>query len=75
MLPSINETVKAEYAAVEPDLGVSMRNIPYQKNLWMKKLKGDLVNALYAIPHGVIKMSNDIPGLVETSTNLAVVET
>lgn len=26
-------------------------------------------------PHGVIKMSNDIPGLVETSTNLAVVET
>ncbi|MCL4279222.1 MAG: M20/M25/M40 family metallo-hydrolase, partial [Ignavibacteriaceae bacterium] len=26
-------------------------------------------------PHGVIKMSNDIPGLVETSNNLAVVET
>lgn len=34
-----------------------------------------LVNALYAIPHGVTKMSNDIPGLVETSNNLAVVET
>ncbi len=40
-----------------------------------EKTQKRLVNALYAIPHGVIKMSNDIPGLVETSTNLAVVET
>ena len=40
-----------------------------------EKTQRQLVNALYAVPHGVIKMSNDIPGLVETSTNLAVVET
>ena len=40
-----------------------------------EKTQKHLVNAIYAIPHGVIKMSNDIPGLVETSTNLAVVET
>jgi dipeptidase D len=40
-----------------------------------EKTQRHLVNALYAIPHGVLKMSNDIPGLVETSNNLAVVET
>jgi dipeptidase D len=40
-----------------------------------EKTQRRLVNALYAVPHGVIKMSNDIPGLVETSNNLAVVET
>ena len=28
-----------------------------------------------ALPHGVLKMSADIPGLVETSTNVAVIET
>ena len=33
-----------------------------------------LVNALLAIPHGVIAMSADIPGLIETSTNLASVK-
>jgi len=33
------------------------------------------LNALYACPHGVIRYSPDIPGLVQTSTNLAVVET
>lgn len=32
-----------------------------------------LLNAIHACPHGVIGMSNDMPGLVETSTNLAVV--
>ena len=33
-----------------------------------------LLNALYACPHGVIGMSRDIPGLVETSTNLASIK-
>ena len=31
--------------------------------------------AISAMPHGVVKMSADIPGLVETSTNLAVINT
>jgi dipeptidase D len=30
-----------------------------------------LINLLYALPHGVLAMSFDIPDLVETSTNLA----
>jgi dipeptidase D len=34
----------------------------------------NLLNALYACPHGVIAMSQDIPGFVETSTNLASVK-
>ena len=33
-----------------------------------------LVSALFACPHGVYSMSQDIPGLVETSTNLASVK-
>ncbi len=34
-----------------------------------------LVNVLYAMPHGVAEMSHAIPGLVETSTNMAIIET
>ncbi|MBN2614395.1 MAG: aminoacyl-histidine dipeptidase [Bacteroidales bacterium] len=34
----------------------------------------NLVNALYACPHGVIAMSQDIENFVETSTNLASVK-
>jgi len=70
-----NETVKAEYATVEPDLVVSLSKHTAPEKVIDEKTQKHLVNALYAIPHGVIKMSADIPGLVETSTNLAVVET
>lgn len=70
-----NETVKAEYIAVEPDLIVSMEKHSAPEKVMDEKTQKHLLNALYAIPHGVIKMSNDIPGLVETSNNLAVVET
>jgi len=34
-----------------------------------------LIDFLLAIPHGVIAMHPEIPGLVETSTNLAIVKT
>ena len=34
-----------------------------------------LLYLLFGLPHGVLAMSHDIPGLVETSTNLATVET
>ena len=33
-----------------------------------------LINSLYACPHGVLTMSTRMPGLVETSTNLASVK-
>jgi dipeptidase D len=39
-----------------------------------KKTSNALLNVLYACPHGVKAMSNDMPGLVETSTNLASVK-
>ncbi len=34
----------------------------------------ELIRVLYACPHGVIAMSKDMPGLVETSTNLASIK-
>jgi len=70
-----NDTVKSEYLRVEPDLVVSTEKHSSPEKVIDSKTQKRLINALYAIPHGVIKMSNDIPGLVETSTNLAVVET
>ena len=39
-----------------------------------KETTKHLLQSLYACPHGVFAMSQDIPGLVETSTNLASVK-
>jgi len=39
-----------------------------------KKTQKKLVNSIYACWHGVYQMSSEMPGMVETSTNLASVK-
>ncbi|NWF50426.1 MAG: aminoacyl-histidine dipeptidase [Ignavibacteriaceae bacterium] len=70
-----NETVKSEFSSLEPDLLVKVEKHAQPEKVMDEKTVNKLINALYAVPHGVIKMSPDIPELVETSTNLAVITT
>lgn len=70
-----NQTVKDELATNEPGLQVLAEKHKKAKKVMDGKTQEKLLNALYAVPHGVITMSPDIPGLVETSTNLATIST
>jgi len=70
-----NQTVKSELASVEKNLQVVIVDSKSKAKVMDKTTSTNLINALYGVPHGVIKMSADIAGLVETSTNLAVIET
>ena len=68
--------LKNEFKQIEPNLKLSVEVIPnYPENVFSPEFQNRLLNFLYAIPHGVRKMSPDIPGLVETSTNAAIVHT
>ncbi len=74
-----NETVRGEFSTVEPDLKVETVP-PGEKgngggNVLETSLQERVLRVISALPHGVMKFSADIPGLVETSTNLAVVST
>jgi dipeptidase D len=66
--------IKAEFASVEPDFQFL---VEAGKADQVMKLDDQhkLVNLVRGLPNGVMRMSNDMPGLVETSTNLAVVKT
>lgn len=70
-----NDIVKAENSTSEPGLVISLSPQPLPKIMIDKDTQRNLLLALYAVPHGVIKMSYDIPGLTETSTNLATIST
>ena len=70
-----NKNVQAELASVEPNLTVTAAEIKSRAKVIDKSSAANLINSLYAVQNGVIKMSADIEGLVETSTNLAVVVT
>lgn len=69
-----NKIVKEEFATVDPNLNVSVSKISVPEKVVDQKTTKRLLSALYAVPHGVLKMSPDIPELVETSNNLAVLK-
>lgn len=65
---------KAELAVVDPDLEFILESEAPQAKAIDRDTAHRLLQTLYATPHGVFAMSQDIPGLVETSTNLASVK-
>ena len=66
--------VEFEYAGVEPDLKLTLESVDTPQQCIDNDTAVKLINALYCAPHGVISMSRDLEGLVETSTNLASVK-
>ncbi|NLI86684.1 MAG: aminoacyl-histidine dipeptidase, partial [Bacteroidales bacterium] len=70
----IKNDILAELHDVEPDLSITFENADLPPYVVDEPTQYDLLNALYACPHGVISMSRQLKGLVETSTNLASVK-
>jgi dipeptidase D len=73
-LAEFTTKVKKELASVEPDMKVEAVAADMPKFLIDEKTQKGLLYAVYGCPNGVIRMSNEMPGLVETSTNLAIVK-
>lgn len=65
---------EAEYAVTDPDMQFVLESENPRATAIDKDTTRRLLLTLYALPHGVYAMSQDIPGLVETSTNLASVK-
>jgi dipeptidase D len=59
---------------VEPDLSFSAEAVDAPDSLIDSAAQDKLIRAVYGMPNGVIRMSPDMPGVVETSTNLAIVK-
>lgn len=66
--------VGAEYAVADPDLELVLESEEFCKTAIDRDTTKRLLQTIYALPHGVFAMSQDIEGLVETSTNLASVK-
>lgn len=74
-LESYLEKVKLQYQKTETGLNiVCEKSTDASTKCFGKEFTQDLLVGLVECPHGVLKMSADIPGLVETSTNLASIK-
>lgn len=65
---------KAELKISEPNLSFAAEECVKPKSLIDERVQDDMIDAVYACPNGMIRMSDSVPGLVETSTNLATVK-
>ncbi|RLF27420.1 MAG: cytosol nonspecific dipeptidase, partial [Thermoplasmata archaeon] len=70
---SEGKDILEEIKPIDPGFKAEVKKADSKNEALDKKSTEDLINLLYALPHGVLAMSFDIPGLVETSTNLAKV--
>lgn len=64
-----------EYAGVDGDICVLAEQVPTPAHIIPDELRDSIVHALVACPHGVYRMIPEMPDVVETSNNLAMVTT
>ena len=73
---NICSNIANEYNSSDGGLKITVKKSENRySDVFTKEFTLNLINVILALPHGVLEMSQDIPGLVETSTNLASIKT
>lgn len=68
-------TIKASLTAIETDIDMLLISPEDFEQCWDSNTQSNILRALNACPNGVIRMSDDIAGIVESSLNLGVIHT
>lgn len=68
------EDMHAEFKLREPNFKITLNEMPAVDTVLDARTQTNLIYALVGVPNGVVAMSFAVPGLVETSTNLASVK-
>jgi dipeptidase D len=71
LLQAVSREIAVEFKTVEPNMKITASEAPAPAKVMRRGDQVKFLNAIRAVQNGVFRMSPDIPGLVETSTNLA----
>lgn len=75
MIENHFKEVSNELEVTEPDIAISISLVENTYNeVFPEDFKEKFINGIVASPNGVIRMSDTMDGVVETSTNLAIVD-
>ena len=74
MVADYANAIRFEFRSTEPNMQIAIEPVAMPQSLIDIETQRHLVNVLYAVAHGVLAMSREIPNFVETSTNLASVK-
>ncbi len=67
--------IQAELAAVEPALKLTLTEVPAPAQVLAADCQRTLINLLNVCPNGVMRMSDEVQGVTETSLNMGVITT
>ncbi|HBA89643.1 MAG TPA: aminoacyl-histidine dipeptidase [Geobacter sp.] len=77
LVATLDATFREELACIDPEVAliISRQDVPGEGTVLDHTLQNRICKAIAALPSGVQHMSADILGLVETSTNVSVINT
>ncbi|MCX7879533.1 MAG: aminoacyl-histidine dipeptidase [Ignavibacteria bacterium] len=64
-----------EWKSKEPNIDFIFEKVEIPQRVLSKEIATKILSALYILPHGVVRFSPDVKDLVQTSTNLAIINT
>jgi dipeptidase D len=67
--------VHAELAIADPALALRLSEIPTPARVMSEDSQNRLIDLLHACPNGVMRMSDEVAGVTETSLNVGVIST
>jgi dipeptidase D len=73
LVAGYHDIYRVEFAETEPDLSFTCQATSPPAKVVPVKEQAKFIRAVFACPNGVLRMSQSMEGLVETSNNLAVV--
>lgn len=74
IIKNLDKELKEEYALSDPGVTVDAESVNHNGLAMSEKKSAKIGDLLYTSPYGVKSMSLALPGVVETSDNLAIVE-
>ncbi len=73
-IEKLSNDIKNEFALTDPDIEISLKDSEGCDSVYDKAIMTNIIRSLHSAYHGVYSMSFSMPGLVETSTNLASIK-
>lgn len=71
LIEEIQDEIGHELKIVDPEFKVTLKETSISHH-YDPRTSNKIISFLYTVPHGVITMSYEFPGIVQTSTNLAI---
>ncbi|QYJ79608.1 aminoacyl-histidine dipeptidase [Shewanella acanthi] len=67
--------IRAELAIADPDMRLVLSQIDTPKRVMSENSQNTLIDLLHVCPNGVMRMSDEVAGVTETSLNVGVINT